>query len=452
MCCCVVGFPGFEAIVTRLAIRSGVFLAEIFQQLAAPARRTLGVVHHQAELFAGDLLLLRALHLLNKVRLLRGIAGIEKQQAIRRQSVAPGPAGLLIIPFNVFRQVVVNDPAHVRFVNPHAERDGRADNPNLVSQKKLLIRRALVRRKAGMIWAGRKPAVAEALCKPVRGRPRRAIDDPAVHRTLSDKLRKLPHPLVLGNHAIGKVRPVETRDKNGGIAKLQMPDNILADTSRRGCRECGHRHIRQQCPQTLKLPVFRAEVVSPLRDAMRLVDRKGTHIPIAEIFLPVVEHEALGRGVEQAELPLVQPAQSGFAVRDLERRIQKCRCDSSRFKLVHLILHQRDQRRNHHGQTFSQQRWKLEAKRFPPSGRQQRKCIAPGQRGLDDLALERTEFVIAECLLQRFLNVVHSQDSSERMDTAPSSRPIASQSFSGCHARALIPASRRSRFRVALSP
>jgi signal transduction histidine kinase len=45
------------------------------------------------------------------MRLLRRVAGVEQEEAVRRQPVAPGPPGFLIIPLDIFRQVVVDDPS-----------------------------------------------------------------------------------------------------------------------------------------------------------------------------------------------------------------------------------------------------------------------------------------------------------------------------------------------------
>ena len=246
------------------------------------------------------------------MRLLRRVAGVEKKEAIRRQPVAASPSGLLVVALDVFRQVVVDNPAHVRFVDPHPERNRRADDPDLVPQKKLLVFRTLSGREPRMVGARGEPPLAQACGQPVRSGPGRAIDDPAIHRTPADKLGELPHSLVLGDHAIREVRAVEAGDKNGGVAELEMPDNVHADPLGGGRGERGDGHIRQQSPQAFELAVFRAKIVPPFRDAVRLVNREGGDVPGAEVLLPVVEHQPLGSGVEQAELSLVQPAQAGF--------------------------------------------------------------------------------------------------------------------------------------------
>ena len=65
-------------------------------------------------------------------------------------------------------------------------------------------------------------------------------------------------------------------------------------------------------------------------------------------------------------------------------------------QLLHLVLHQRDQRRDDHRQPVEQQRRDLVAQRLAAAGGHDRQRIAPGQHVLDHLALERAEGVVAE--------------------------------------------------------
>ena len=65
--------------------------------------------------------------------------------------VASGPPGFLVIALDVLRQVVVDDEADVRLVDPHPEGDRRAHHPDVVAQEHLLVLRALVRFQAGVI-------------------------------------------------------------------------------------------------------------------------------------------------------------------------------------------------------------------------------------------------------------------------------------------------------------
>ena len=133
--CAVVGIARFEAVVAGSAIIDGKFLAEVGEQFRAAATGAFGVAHDLAELVAGDLLFMVIGHFVDEVRLLCGVTGGKEQQAIAREAVATGAAGFLIVAFDVFGQVVVDDPADVGLVDAHAEGDGRADDPHLVTEE-----------------------------------------------------------------------------------------------------------------------------------------------------------------------------------------------------------------------------------------------------------------------------------------------------------------------------
>ncbi len=77
--------------------------------------------------------------------------GAEKQQALARQTVAPGAPGFLVVALDVLRQIVVNDEADVRLVDAHAEGDRRADDVHFVAQKELLVLRAHLGVEPGVI-------------------------------------------------------------------------------------------------------------------------------------------------------------------------------------------------------------------------------------------------------------------------------------------------------------
>src|SRR5687767_9575751 len=108
-------------------------------------------MHNLPQLRACDLLFFFVGDFVEKVRLLRDIAGTEKKKTIARQTIAPGTTGFLIIAFDVLRQVVVDHPTDVRFVDAHSKRDRGADNPRVVAKKLLLISGAFRGSEPGMI-------------------------------------------------------------------------------------------------------------------------------------------------------------------------------------------------------------------------------------------------------------------------------------------------------------
>src|SRR5439155_19403888 len=122
---------------------------------------------HLAELLASAALLVFAF-LIDEMRLLHDITCAEKQHAFAWQSIPPGAARLLIITFDVLRQIVMNNEPHVRFIDSHPEGDRRRDHPRVISQEQLLILGALPDRKTGVIRFRLYPVLAQVSCQRVR--------------------------------------------------------------------------------------------------------------------------------------------------------------------------------------------------------------------------------------------------------------------------------------------
>jgi hypothetical protein len=67
---------------------------------------------------------------------------------------------------------------------------------------------------------------------------------------------------------------------------------------------------------------------------------------------------------------------------------------------VHLVLHQRDQGRDHEDRARQDAGGKLVGQRLPGPGGHDRDAVPPGQHGVDDLALPRAELAKAEDLVE----------------------------------------------------
>ena len=74
---------------------------------------------------------------------------------------------------------------------------------------------------------------------------------------------------------------------------------------------------------TDKLNVFRAEIVPPLRHAMRFVDGEQADARALEQFQKARRHQPFGRHVEQVDLAVAQRALGGRGFRAGQRRIQE---------------------------------------------------------------------------------------------------------------------------------
>jgi hypothetical protein len=80
---------------------------------------------------------------IDKMQLLGDIARTEEQHAFAWQPIAPSASGLLIIAFNVFRQIVMHDEADIRFIDAHSERNRGSDHAYVIAQKCILMPCAL---------------------------------------------------------------------------------------------------------------------------------------------------------------------------------------------------------------------------------------------------------------------------------------------------------------------
>ena len=145
-----------------------------------------------------------------------------------------------------------------------------------------------------------------------------------------------------------------------------------------------------------ELAILRPEIVAPLTDAMRLVDGNALRTPALEHFLRATEHQPLRRNIEQFVLAAMQSGNAATRFLGIERGVQKSRRGAGRLQRIHLILHQRDQRRHHNREPFAHERRQLIAERFPAAGRHQNQHIPPRQRRINNLLLQRPKRVVAE--------------------------------------------------------
>ena len=162
-------------------------------------------------------------------------------------------------------------------------------------------------------------------------------------------------PLELGpaEHAINQVRPIERSDQLDRIAQRELRRDVAAYARSRGCGVRVKADAGKHLAQPRQLPVLRTEVVSPLADAVRLVHRNEADVRSAELReerLAALAGQPLRRHVEQAVPPVANPAEDRRALVRRQRAVEAGGRHAIRGEPVHLILHQRDQRRDHEGQ------------------------------------------------------------------------------------------------------
>ena len=165
----------------------------------------------------------------------------------------------------------MDDKAHVRFVDPHAEGDGGADDLDFIAEECLLVARALVAVEAGMIRRRFDPRIAQGSGERLGRAARLGIDDAGLPRTIAHVFNHLRGGFRFGDDAIGQIRTIETRDENFRIAQFELRADIFPHARRGRGGKSKQRNAGKCFPHFAQAPVFRPEIVSPLADAVRLI-------------------------------------------------------------------------------------------------------------------------------------------------------------------------------------
>src|SRR4051794_5098525 len=107
--------------------------------------------------------------------------------------------------------------------------------------------------------------------------PSDAIDDAGLAAMTAEHLLDLRHFIAPRNDAIGEIRPVEVADQLDVVAKPELLGDVAPHAFGGGGGERVQRRLRKELAQLAELAVFRTKIVTPLADAMRLIDRERGH-------------------------------------------------------------------------------------------------------------------------------------------------------------------------------
>jgi hypothetical protein len=129
----------------------------------------------------------------------------------------------------------------------------------------------------------------------------------------AQKAEQLLAWLILLHHAIADIGSIEAGNEFLRIRQGEPGLDLGARDAVGGRRQTDPGYVRKALVKNGELDIFRAEVMSPLRDAMRLVDREQRQSVLALNLREMVEegfgHQALWRHVEQVECTAPRVAQ-----------------------------------------------------------------------------------------------------------------------------------------------
>ena len=160
------------------------------------------------------------------------------------------------------------------------------------------------------------------------------------------KLVQLPLDVVLRPHGVAQVRAVEARHEHLGALEVELLHDVPPHPLRRRRRQRQQRRLRKQLAELPQVPVVRPELVPPLRDAVCLVDGDQAHPQPAQEAPKPLDSQPLRRDVEYLDESLSDLPHHPLDVPQRKGAVDEPRRDAIRVQPVHLVLHQRDQRRD----------------------------------------------------------------------------------------------------------
>ena len=203
---------------------------------------------------------------------------------------------------------------------------------------------------------------------------------------------------------VGQVLPFEAHLIGAAsFLESQLSADVLHHL---GCGRSGqgeHRHIGEHFPYLGDLEVGRSEVVSPLRDAVRLVDGNHTDVHLPQFGLEDFGTQPFGRDVKELEASedAVVQCHDDFLAR--HPRVDGQCLDAPFAEVPYLVLHQCDEGGNHNADALLGQCRHLEGDGLPASRRHQPEGVVSFSDAPDDFLLYPPEVVISPIGLEYFV-------------------------------------------------
>ncbi|OQC21505.1 MAG: hypothetical protein BWX70_03219 [Verrucomicrobia bacterium ADurb.Bin070] len=230
---------------------------------------------------------------------------VEEQFAPGACAVAARATDLLIVRFQAAGNVPVHHETEIPAVNAHAESVGRHHQRRGLGHEPVL---------RGSAFAVRHRPVVGDRREAVAFKPRGHAFDHLARRTIND-----PATIGLGRlhesgefvpvrraarHGQVKVRPREAGDRDRRrlarrFAQPQLPYDILAHVGCGGGGHGQHPYGAELGQHLFQIEVVRPEIMAPLTDAVRLVDREERYLGLRQYFSEPPVAKTLRRHVDE---------------------------------------------------------------------------------------------------------------------------------------------------------
>ena len=220
-----------------------------------------------------------------------------------------------------------------------------------------------------------------------------SIDDPGAGLRGEDGLELRPQPVARAD-MVADVGAVEAGDDQPVVADPQLGEDVGAGAGVGGGGQRQPGDVGETVEQGAEQAIVGAEVMSPLADAMRLVDREQRDGHFAEHPRETLARRAFGGSVEQVEIAPRQGIADGLRI--LADAGQRGGAKAVRLGGTDLVLHQRDQRRDDDGGPGAGECGDLVAERLARPGRHDGEAMLPRHHAIDYLVLDSAKARVAK--------------------------------------------------------
>ncbi len=197
---------------------------------------------------------------------------------------------------------------------------------------------------------------------------------------------------------IGKVFPFKTFSEYILFLEFQFflyVDNHFICGS--GCQG-KYRCIIDKWPDLRNIQIRWPEVVSPLRDAMCLIDGQQAYIHTAQVLPEGGRFKPFRGDIQELQVPEDTVIDCNVDLTGMHSRMHGRSLDPSVFQVLNLVFHQSYQGGDHHAYPFHSQGGHLETDRFSTTRGKQGQGITSVENRLYDIFLHWTEGRISPVL------------------------------------------------------
>jgi hypothetical protein len=227
---------------------------------------------------------------------------------------------------------------------------------------------------------------------------------------LAKESKEIVPRVPFGDDLVADVRTIETGNEHPRLLEPQVLEDLPPGKVVGGGRQRDSRDAGKPFSEDVELSVLGTEVMSPLAHAVGLVDGEESDSGLPEKLEKGGHREPLRSHVQKIDSSLDDIRFDPPGIASRKARVQIRRPHSELAERVDLVLHEGDEGRDHHADTFSSEGRDLVAEALAAARGHQNERVPARGDVLDYRLLVSAEVRIPEDRPQNFLEIHHGNE------------------------------------------